>query len=1142
MGNLASKSPIITVICRNRRSAEELSRDAAFFCTSKTIINYPAWDTLPFEPVSPQTYLSAERLYALRMLQVSRPCICITSPEAVCQKVLPPELLQQMCFKLLVENEYQRDELVGRLNSAAYQRVALVEEVGQYAIRGGVIDIAPAGCRDPIRIEFYGNRIEAIRYFDFESQRSFKDIYEIEIIPVRELILFGGNQRFKSMLPLASDKIKQRCGELEIPLRESQAIIQAFEQDLILPGHELICATALSPLASFFDYLPSKQLIVIDDEIKIDQRMDLMLEDVAGRAEQLQQEHIFIPNSDDMYITAAQFHDALDQFPCSFFDSIEVYTSEQLEQIESINIRSISNTELVTRLKTKVGTGKALQPLAQLIKLWRSSGWQVAFVVGSTQRANRLQKLLLDIDISARISEESGHDWLTGSRRSPVIILLGQISKGFQLPTANAVFISENELFAERSYRSKARSNKTLKRLLSSLGQLKENDFVVHDNYGIGIYRGLKHLTVEGVAGDFLQIDYADSKLFLPIINISHIQKFAAAEGQQPTIDRLGSNRWLRTKERVKESVLALAGDLIKLYAARSIVPGWRFEPQGAEDDRFADGFPYDETEDQSAAIEATLADMASSKPTDRLICGDVGFGKTEVALRAAFKCTQHARQVAVLAPTTVLVEQHKKTFNDRFLGYPVEIRAISRFYPPAQNRKSLKDLAEGKIDIVIGTHRLLQKDVSFADLGLLIIDEEHRFGVKQKERLKQFRKNVDVLTLTATPIPRTLHMALLDIKDISTISTPPHDRKVIRTYISTYSDALIRDAIQRELQRGGQCFYVHNRIDSIGLLTEKLSELVTEARFAFAHGQMSENHLERIMQSFLNGEIDVLVCTTIIESGLDIPNANTIIIERADTFGLAQLYQLRGRVGRSTQQAYAYLIIPERRKLGNDAQQRLKALQALDDLGLGFNLAIRDLEIRGAGNLLGKEQSGNVLAVGFELYTKILKEAVMNLKGSELDLEEQIDPEIKINIAAFIPEHYIPDISERLIVYQRLAAIRSAQEASSLTEEIEDRFGPLPVEAQQLIEVMQFRTALKGYGVTKAECSEKRTVLSFSPRAPIDSEKILRLIQQSNKLMRFKRNHVLSIEHTKEISKTGPTTRLNEIQDILEQLSSKSQ
>ncbi|MCB0311499.1 MAG: DEAD/DEAH box helicase, partial [Bdellovibrionales bacterium] len=562
-----------------------------------------------------------------------------------------------------------------------------------------------------------------------------------------------------------------------------------------------------------------------------------------------------------------------------------------------------------------------------------------------------------------------------------------------------------------------------------------------------------------------------------------------------------------------------LAGDLIKLYAARSIAQGWRFEPFGAEDERFADSFAFDETADQLKAIEETMQDMASERPMDRLICGDVGFGKTEVAIRAAFKCLQHARQVAVLAPTTLLVEQHCETFTKRLSGYPYRVAALSRLRSSAEKKAILDDLAQGKIDVIVGTHRLLQRDVRFQDLGLFIVDEEHRFGVKQKEKLKQAKRSVDVLSLTATPIPRTLHMSLLGIRDISVISTPPQDRRVIRTYLANHDQALIRDAILREIKRAGQIFYLHNRIDDIELVCSELTKLVPEARFSFAHGQMNEKQLEKIMLAYLRKEFDVLVSTTIIESGLDIPNANTMIIDRADRFGLAQLYQLRGRVGRSERQAYAYLLIPEARKLGAEAQQRLKALQALDDLGLGFNLAIRDLEIRGAGNLLGKEQSGNVLLVGFELYTRILKETVLNLKG-ELDLIESLDPEVKISINAFIPEFYIPDVQERLLLYQRLAAARSADEINELYFEIEDRFGPVPQEVANLAELMRIRALCRQAGIEKAEFRPNKASFAFTPQAPIKRETLVKFLKESPQSFRLSSAGLLTVSIEEDISK----------------------
>ncbi len=541
-----------------------------------------------------------------------------------------------------------------------------------------------------------------------------------------------------------------------------------------------------------------------------------------------------------------------------------------------------------------------------------------------------------------------------------------------------------------------------------------------------------------------------------------------------------------------------MAGELIKLYAARKVVRGWRFEPAGAEDDRFADGFGFTETPDQEKAIQETLQDMASEQPMDRLVCGDAGYGKTEVALRAAYKCIQHSKQVAVLVPTTILAEQHYNVFRNRFLEYPVKVRALSRFYSAKENALTLQGLASGEVDIVIGTHKLLQPSIQFKDLGLLIIDEEHRFGVKHKEQLKQIKKDVDALTLTATPIPRTLHMALLGIREISIISTPPHDRRTIRTYVGTETDTLVRDAIIREIQRGGQCFVLHNKVQTIDVVASQLQKLVPEAKVTFAHGQMHERTLESIMMKFIKGDFNVLVSTTIIESGLDIPNANTIIILRADQLGLAQLYQIRGRVGRSNKQAYAYLMVPEPKKLSEDARKRLGVLQSLDDLGLGFNLAARDLEIRGAGNLLGKDQSGNVQTVGLDLYNRILKEAILNMRGEEIPISEVIDPDMRIPVDAYIPPNYIPDLSERLILYQRLADILTDQQSWELSLEIEDRFGATPLPAQNLLQLMRLRSLIRLGGVVRIEFVPNLLTLNFSPKARIDRPRLESLIKFS--------------------------------------------
>ena len=979
------------------------------------------------------------------------------------------------------------------------------------AVRGSVIDFYPALSPYPIRAELQGATVQKLRYFDLESQRSYTECDSCTVYPVREVVSLKPGSLFSSLMSDARARIEARAKVTETPPREAQLLIKALETGEELPAQELLMAIALPSLTTIFEYLPPTVKVVLADEIGITQHVESFETILEERETRLTGDHYLIPGRASLFVSSSEFDETI--------ATKTVLVMEALEKKRGSKIKHISHlplTELTTKLKTKIGTGEAFQPLEDQITTWRKRGSRVAFVVGSLTRAERLQRILLDQSIDAPLIEGPASPWLRSGASSPVAIFQGYLSSGVVVEDEKLVFVSEHEIFGERSYRRSKTSKVNLKKILSSLAQLNENDYVVHADYGVGIYRGLEHREIEGEESDFLHIEYADSKLFLPVQNIGKVQKFVAAEGQAPGLDRLGSNQWVKTKEKIRESVLPLAADLIKLYAARTVAKGWRFEPYGAEDERFADEFPFNETPDQLKAIEETIRDMADEKPMDRLVCGDVGFGKTEVALRAAFKAVQHRKQVAVLAPTTLLVEQHFATFLNRLKGYDIAVGVLSRFHTPEHNKKTLEKISSGELDIVVGTHKLIQKDVLFNDLGLLIIDEEHRFGVKQKEQLKALKKQVDVLTLTATPIPRTLHMSLLGIRDISVISTPPTNRRVIRTYVATYDDTLVRDAILRELQRGGQVFFVHNRVQSIDLITATLRDLVPEARFAFAHGQMSERHLEDIMREFIDRKIDVLVATTIIESGIDIPNANTIIIDRADMYGLAQLYQLRGRVGRGDTQAYAYLVIPRTNKLNPEAQQRLKALQSLDDLGLGFNLAIRDLEIRGAGNLLGKEQSGSVLAVGFELYSKILKEAVLHLKGEEIDLQETIDPEVKLGINAFIPEWYIPDISERLVLYQRLSNVRSGEELTELQAEIEDRFGPIGTEVYHLIELMGFRSLLRLYGVVKAELKNTTLTLSFSPKAPVDLEKIFALVKVNKDKFRFGKSLTLSITFSK--------------------------
>lgn len=1127
----------LVVVCKDRAAGEDLVHDLRFFLGDDDIFSLPAWDTLPFETVSPQVAVSAQRIQTLLALDTTGPKIAVIPADALCQRIHPPALLRHLQVTLAVGDSAAITDTATRLREAGFQDVSLVEEIGDLAVRGQVIDFFPVSSSVPIRVEFAGSAIGSIKQFDPDSQRSIGTIERIDVLPVRERAprLIGAE------LHTATDRIKARGKSLETPPREIARAMAALRTGADYPAIELIEAIARTNRSTVFDYLPDDAALVVCDGLGVHQALDEFYELIEERAARMAAEHYLIPAVEDIYITPDEVRAQLAQRTTAAIDQLELLdgASEDIPSEATTRITSFSNLELTTRLQSKVGSGKALLPLRERLVSWLDLGFSIAFVVGSPHRAERLQKLLLDIGIDAVPAALSGNRWIDQVPRSRVAILEGHLTAGFQLPREQLVFIAESEIFSERSQRRARSRTLSIKKIMGSLAQLSEGDHVVHTDYGIGRYHGLKHIEVEGTESDFLHIEYADSRLYLPVQNIGKIQKFSAAEGQQPILDKLGSTRWIKTRQKVRDSVVSLAGDLIKLYAQRSIAKGWRYEPFGAEDERFADGFAFAETPDQGAAIQDAVRDMASDKPMDRLVCGDVGFGKTEVALRAAFKAIQHARQVAVLVPTTILVEQHRRAFAERFMGYDARVGAVSRFYSAADNKATLAQLACGEIDVIVGTHRLLQRDVLFKDLGLVIIDEEHRFGVKQKERLKQMKKQVDVLSLTATPIPRTLHMSLLGIRDISVITTPPHDRKVVRTYTATYNDAIVRDAIVRELQRGGQIFFVHNRIDSLPVVTARLAELVREAKFEFAHGQMDEGKLETIMDRFMRREFDVLVTTTIIESGLDLPNVNTIIIDRADMFGLAQLYQLRGRVGRSTRQAYAYFLVPGARSLGAEAQKRLKVLQSLDDLGIGFNLAIRDMEIRGAGNLLGKEQSGNVLAVGFDLYSKILKEAVLNLKGEELAIEEIIDPEVKLGVPAFIPDVYVPDISERLVLYQRLAAALSREEALDLGDEIEDRFGPMGREAQNLIELMAFRALLRRYGIVKAEFAQGKLRLVFSPRAPVDATKILRLVARKPEQFKFSKN--LTFTMTLDIVELEQPSQVHAlVEEVLEALAAE--
>lgn len=1095
IGELLRESRRIIVITHDQQSREELTNDL------DTMIGetkpFPSWELLPYEAVSPSPDITASRISCLNSL--SGDFLIVTQASELLRKTISLELINKTAINLKIGEKVSSDSL----ETLGYTHTSLVSEIGQYGTRGDVIDIFPVGYRNPIRLEGR-EKLVSIREFDPESQRSINTLESIEILRIRETILPDS-----SLIPALAKAS-------EAPPSEEKDLLNKIDSGKFFEGCEWLSPKHLTIL----EILPKDTKILLLEKDKIYDALEEEENLILERFNRMREEHRIVLEPSKLFLKALQVKNLLKE--SQSFDSLYTKNAPKVLPQAELRIKTIS----------KIGSGDVFSPLKKNIKEWREDPkHRIAFIVGTKERAERFKRILLNhVEIDSPILETTLAKWFNETK-DPVVILIGSLKSGFILKDQGLSVISEEELFGERSFRQKKARKVSLKKLLASLGNLSEGDFAVHTDSGIAIYEGIVHRSGDDYEGDFLVLQFADSKLFVPVYNVSKVQKFVAADGQTPKLDKLSNPyKWIKTKKRVREAVAELAGDLIKLYAARSLAKGWRYDHIGALDDQFAESFPFDETLDQAKAIEETLNDLASDKPMDRLVCGDVGFGKTEVAIRAAYKVTQHRRQIAVLVPTTILVEQHKRSFERRFEGYDIVIEGVSRFSSPKKNKEVLSRLREGEVDIVIGTHRLLSKDVSFKDLGLVIIDEEHRFGVKQKEKFKALKKSVDVLTLTATPIPRTLHMSLLEIKDISIIATPPADRRLIRTYIS--DDSIIEDAIQRELKRNGQVFFVHNKIPQLPSFVHKIKGLFPEAIVAFAHGQMNERELELVMKKFLEKKIDILVSTTIIESGIDIPNANTMIICDAPNFGLAQLYQLRGRVGRSSRQAYCYFIVPKSKRLSLDAEKRLEALRSLDDLGLGFQLAVRDLEIRGAGNLLGKEQSGNVISVGFELYSQILKEAVANLKGEELELEELIQPEVRFLGSSYIPEDFISDISERLILYQRLSVAKTDDDFRDLKEEITDRFGNPPREFENYFYLMRCRAIFKRKGILRAEQKESEILLFLSPKASFSMDKLEAVLSDEVKLSK---SLVLSVKTKKILEPEQILAVCNQIFETIE-------
>ena len=996
-----------------------------------------------------------------------------------------------------------RDLFAAKLTEGGYRRVPLVEEGGDFSVRGNVIDLYPPAAPGPYRLLLAGDEIESIREMDVASQRSRKELADFTLTPARELVLTEEARR------RALRNLRIRAGELGLPARARDRLAEMIGNGLASSLNPqffplfYMDETEAGGLVALTDYLPAGGLVIVDDPLSTARADERARNDISRLFLRAKDEERFHLEENALFLPEGDPLQAAGRSPDIVIEDIEVGAED-----EAGAVRFHVETDLGLRPKEPALIQREeslLAPVAERVRAWTRKGFLVCYLCAGEEERLRMSHLLEDYALPLGHSEKPFFTELCAARGAQGRLLLceGKIAGGFALPGLKLVVVGEEEIFGKKARRRRpARAREGY--FLQSFGELSEGDFVVHTDHGIGIYRGLKRLAVGAIENDFLLMEYqAGDRLYIPVHRLDQIQRYIGPDGHEPRIDKLGGTAWETAKRRVKKAVEEIAEDLVALYAARDTMTGHAFSAVDRYYEEFSSSFEYEETPDQARAIEDVNLDMDAEKTMDRLICGDAGFGKTEVAVRAAFRAAMDGKQTAVLVPTTILAEQHYQTFRSRLAKYPVRIETLNRFKTREQQKQTLEKIAKGTVDIVVGTHRLLQKDVAFRDLGLVVIDEEQRFGVTHKERLKKLRTLVDVLTLTATPIPRTLQLSLVGIRDLSVIHTPPEGRLAIKTWVLEFDDEVIRKAVLDEMAREGQVFFIHDRVHSIHHMARRIRQVVPEAKIGVAHGRMPSRELEDVMVKFLRREYDVLLCTTIVGSGIDIPAANTIIVDRADRFGLAQLYQIRGRVGRSREEARAYLLIPPGAMLSPDAQKRLTVIKEFTEPGSGFRIASQDLEIRGAGNLMGMAQSGHISAVGYEMYTQLMERAVRELRGDRMP-EAEIKPEIHLGLAAFVPDGYVPDTHRRLVTYKKLSMAASDEELTEMRAEMLDCYGPLPQEAQNLIEVISLRNLMKGLMAEKMEYDGRHMILAIHRSSPIDPLRLVALAKKKWKGMRF--------------------------------------
>ena len=1100
--------PLLYVV-PDEETAEARAADLAFFLPAPgasddplappPVLELPAPESTPYAEMQPDRRTTLRRMAALfRLSQGFAPQVLVASAAALFRRVVPRGPFDGLCEVVETGSTLNREATIAALVRAGFTRTAVVEDAGSFAVRGAVIDLFPPVYRHPVRIELFGDEVESIRLYDAATQRTLRPLDAVYLHPVRETIPTAGADPRAKILAAADAAV--------YPSSKTKRLLEQVDEGELFFGIEALAPAFHAGMVPLFDYLPAEALCVVEDP-------EAVVEEARRQATRLREaaaarhvEHRLALAAADFVLGEEEAEAALAARRRLELRKVEIARfSPAPDAPPRVHVESEPHTTLRAELQraradaaTTSGEIDIGRPLRDRIRSWLDRGRRVRVVAPNRTHGERLVALLRALGLAADLQRQTGIE-LFGEEGAPLGVVAGALKRGFALPADRLVLVAEEEIFGPRALRE-ARPVKAP--ALGDLGEIAEGDAVVHDEHGVGRYRGLKKLIVRGVPQDFMHLEYDGGVVYVPVYRIGLVHRYSGGEASEVKLDKLGARTWQEKRRRVSAEARKIAEELMQLYAQRAALAGHAFPAPDTVFRAFEETFPFEETPDQDKAIETVLADMQNGVPMDRLICGDVGYGKTEVALRASLLAVLGGKQVAVLAPTTVLAEQHFMTFSDRFTDFPVRVAVLSRFRTKAEQQATIAALAEGKIDVVVGTHRILSRDVRFRDLGLLVVDEEQRFGVSHKERLKELRTQVDVLTLTATPIPRTLQMAMGGLREISIIATPPADRLAIRTFVCRFDPELLGEAIRRELARGGQLFFVHNRIEDIGEQAAKVRQIAPEGtRIAVGHGQMPEGELEKVMVDFVDGRYDILVCTTIIESGLDIPRANTMNVHHADRFGLAQLYQLRGRIGRSRERAFCYLVVPEETRMTAEAKQRLAVLQRFTELGAGFQVATHDLEIRGAGELLGERQHGSVAAVGFDTYARILEEAVAELKGEPIKPEH--DPEISVDVPAFLPDDYLPDTGQRLDFYRRLAQARDEDSVRATLAELEDRYGPLPEEALLLGEVMIDKTLVRALGALGYELAPARFVLALGTDTALDPAKVTKLV--SGKASRFK-------------------------------------